>query len=348
MNNSRAISSIYLADGYGLKIYVERGHLVVHDGIGSRRRTERFHRATSGLGRLVVIGHEGFVTLEALRWLRDTGAAFVHLDRDATLVTVTAAERLHESRLRRAQARASETVEGRAAIVTLLETKLERQASIAERRLWRFKAEIVRQHKDRIGIAEAIREQATKLRDADSFGELRKLESIAGRYYWQAWARVPIQLKACWQADAPQHWYRAGPRSSRMDKSWPRRALTPAHAMLNYLYAILESEAVLAAYKVGLDPSLGLMHADVRYRTSLATDLMEPARPVADELILGLLAERELDRRDVCETREGVCRLRAPLTGVLAQFGLALRDAVIPHAEQLARVLSRSTRQPAK
>ena len=32
--------------------------------------------------------------------------------------------------------------------------------------------------------------------------------------------------------------------------------------MLNYLYAILESEATIAAHRMGFDPTLGLMHAD--------------------------------------------------------------------------------------
>jgi CRISPR/Cas system-associated endonuclease Cas1 len=32
--------------------------------------------------------------------------------------------------------------------------------------------------------------------------------------------------------------------------------------MLNYLYAVLESEARLAASALGLDPGLGVMHAD--------------------------------------------------------------------------------------
>lgn len=38
-----------VASGYGLKVYVERGHLVVHDGVGSRRRTLRLtgRRASS-------------------------------------------------------------------------------------------------------------------------------------------------------------------------------------------------------------------------------------------------------------------------------------------------------------
>jgi CRISPR/Cas system-associated endonuclease Cas1 len=46
------------------------------------------------------------------------------------------------------------------------------------------------------------------------------------------------------------------------------------------------------------------MHADQRYRSSLATDLMEPARPTADEIVLDLLKTRRLHRGDIVETRE--------------------------------------------
>jgi hypothetical protein len=39
--------------------YVERGHLIVHDGIGRDRNTLRPNRTTSRLSRLIVIGHTG-------------------------------------------------------------------------------------------------------------------------------------------------------------------------------------------------------------------------------------------------------------------------------------------------
>jgi CRISPR associated protein Cas1 len=124
---------VYVADGWGLKIHVERGHLIVHDGIGRDRRTARFHRITSGIKRLVVIGHSGYVTLEALRWLVGIKAAFVQLDRDGNLITISAPERLSEVRLRRAQVLAAENDQGRRAVAELLKTKLARQAAIAER-----------------------------------------------------------------------------------------------------------------------------------------------------------------------------------------------------------------------
>ena len=66
---------------------------------------------------------------------------------------------------------------------------------------------------------------------------------------------------------------------------WPGRAITPAHAALNYTHSILKAECVIAAYAVDLDPSIGLMHAVVRSRGGLAVDLMEPEpiRPLVDD-----------------------------------------------------------------
>ena len=66
------------------------------------------------------------------------------------------------------------------------------------------------------------------------------------------------------------------------------------------------------------------MHTDVPYRGSLATDLMEPARPAADQLVLDMLAEHVFQRGELHETREGVCRVGPPLAAQLVRFALPL------------------------
>jgi hypothetical protein len=151
-----------------------------------------------------------------------------------------------------------------------------------------------------------------------------------GRYYWTAWALVPVRLAPSAIGAVPEQWQTAGSRTSIVDRKSARRAATPAHAMLNYGYAILEAEAILACHAVGLDPALGLMHTDTRYRGSFATDLMEPARPIVDGLVLELLTARELERGDVVVTREGVCRLGPALAGQLATSASQLRSRLAP------------------
>src|SRR5487761_930277 len=72
--------------GYGIKVYVDRGHLTIEDGVGPVRREARLPRVGHGVRRLVVIGSDGFVSLAALRWLADQDASFVMLDRDGSVL----------------------------------------------------------------------------------------------------------------------------------------------------------------------------------------------------------------------------------------------------------------------
>lgn len=133
---------------------------------------------------------------------------------------------------------------------------------------------------------------------------MREIESSAGRNYWKTWACVAPHFERESSRRCPEHRHTAGPRTSWVDRKRARKAATPVHAILNYTYAILELEATIAAHKIGFDPSLGLMHSDRRYRGSLATDVMEPVRPIADGVILDLLDKEQLRRGDVFENRK--------------------------------------------
>src|SRR5882724_8882076 len=90
--------------GYGIQVRVDRGHLILEDGIGADRRHARLPRVGHGLRRLVVIGSDGIVSLAALRWLADQNAAFVMLDRAGDVLATTGPVRPSDARLRRSQA----------------------------------------------------------------------------------------------------------------------------------------------------------------------------------------------------------------------------------------------------
>src|SRR5579862_7977734 len=93
--------------GYGTSLRVDRGHLVLEDGIANNRRQARFPRVGHGLRRLVVIGSDGMVSLAALRWLADQDASFVMLERDGSVLATTGPVRSSDAKLRRAQSLAS-------------------------------------------------------------------------------------------------------------------------------------------------------------------------------------------------------------------------------------------------
>jgi hypothetical protein len=86
---SASVNTAPKCECYGLSIRVDKGHLILEDGIGSDRRRSRLPRVGHGLKRLAVIGSDGTVSLAALRWLADQNTSFVMLERDGKVLAAT-------------------------------------------------------------------------------------------------------------------------------------------------------------------------------------------------------------------------------------------------------------------
>ncbi len=322
--------------GYGLKIAVYRRHLVVEDGVGEHGREGRFHKAMCKLRRLVVLGHTGYVSLEALRWLRDAGVAFVQIDADGTLIASFAPEGTNDVARRRAQLAAASTETGAGIVRWLLTMKLRAQAET----LARFQPTST--------DARAAIELAAGKLETDNLYEMRWYEAVAASAYWTALATLPVRFPRAERSRLPAHWTTVGPRTSPLTNS-PRLAVTPFQAMDSYVYAIAENEARVAIRAAGLDPEVGLLHAERRARASFAHDLIEPLRPEVDRFLLEMLESRTLSLRDFVEARDGHCRLTPDLARMLAHTGprwaprlATLLQSVIGMLEKGAR----SLRQP--
>ena len=103
---------------------MDRGHLILRDGIGAERREARLPRVGHGLKRLVCISEDGFATLSALKWLADVGASFTMLDRTGNVLFVTGPTAPSDARLRRAQALAGRSGTGLRIARELISRKL--------------------------------------------------------------------------------------------------------------------------------------------------------------------------------------------------------------------------------
>ena len=321
--------------GYGIKVHVDRGHLTLQDGIGPVRREARLSRIGHGLRRLVVIGSDGFVSLAALRWLADQDASFVMLDRDGSVLAMTGPVRSSDARLRRAQALAHQSGVALKISKDLLDKKL-----IAQEQL-------VREKLQNSGAAGRIAEMCRGLPICQSIDALRPLEALAAKAYWAAWRNVRVDFPTKDLGRVPEHWRTFGTRESPLTAS-PRLAVNPPNAMLNYLYALLESEARLAVAALGLDPGLGVMHFDSPSRDSLASDLMEPIRPRVDAYVLDWITRGPLRREWFFEQRDGNCRLMASFALQLSETARTWGRAVAPFAEQMARMFSASVPKRSK
>lgn len=82
----------------------------------------------------------------------------------------------------------------------------------------------------------------------------------------------------------------------------------PVNAALSLGYTLLHGELVTACHERGLDPYIGFYHELTHGRESLASDLMEPLRPLVDDWVQRLFREQTL--RDYhFHTRGDACLL---------------------------------------
>jgi CRISPR-associated protein Cas1 len=316
--------------GFGIRAHVNRGHLILEDGIADERRAGRFPRVAHGLERLVVIGNDGFISLAALRWLADQNAAFVMLERDGSVFATTGPVRPSDAKLRRAQARADESGAALQIARGLIHHKLIGQEQVARDKLRDAKA------------ADSIARYRAALADADSIYAVRLLESQGASVYWTAWQSVRVTFPRKDLPRVPDHWRTFGTRKSVLSGA-PRLAVNPGNAMLNYLYTLLLAESSLAIAAMGLDPGLGYLHADNSYRDSLACDLMEPVRPQVDAFVFDWITGKALKREWFFEQRNGNCRLMADFASMLSETAPIWRRAVAPFAEWVAHTLWSAT-----
>jgi CRISPR/Cas system-associated endonuclease Cas1 len=131
---------------------------------------------------------------------------------------------------------------------------------------------LVRERLCNSSVAETIANARSAVAKTDSVEVIRRLESQGAGAYWSAWHTLPVMFPRNDLQRVPEHWCIFGARRSPLSNS-PRLAINPPNAILNYLYAVLETEARLAASALGLDPGLGVLHRDTPTRDSLACDL---------------------------------------------------------------------------
>jgi CRISPR-associated endonuclease Cas1 len=321
--------------GFGTKVRVERGHLIVEDGIGPERRKARFARIGHNLRRLVVVGSDGMVSLSALRWLADQNASFVMLDRTGSPMLTTGPVRPSDARIRRAQAMSQASGVAMYIARELITRKIQGQERV------------VREKIGSESTSALIADARIAVRNANSIDALRQIEAQAAAAYWTAWRDIKIRFTKKDIQRVPDHWRRFGGRSSPLTGS-PRLAVNPPNAMLNYLYALLESECSLALAALGLDPGIGVFHFDSRSRNSLACDLMEAVRPEIDKYIFDWISGQFLKREWFFEERNGNCRLTGPFAEQLSETAQTWASIAAPQAEWIAKTLWQTLPRPSR
>src|SRR5438552_11408394 len=175
-------AGVLAISGYGLRVAVERSHLVVEDGVGADRRRHLFSRVDQELKRLVIIGHAGTISLDAIRWLHGVGVPLVHLDTNGTIFLVATPQGAAAPGQRRAQVRAVDSPLGVDIVRGLIASKIEGQLDVLRCLPGADEAQLYM-----AGCGQ-------RARRARTLHEIRQIEPLAARTYWGAWRHVPVHF----------------------------------------------------------------------------------------------------------------------------------------------------------
>jgi CRISPR-associated endonuclease Cas1 len=326
-------NGILFIHAYNVRIRVEDNHLLVDyrnpvKGEKARKTSLRLNRATSGLKRLIISGDDGYISLHALRWLAEIKVSIMQIGFDNQLFLASVPQGADYPYLRRYQVLAGVTPLGAEITRNLLSAKVQGQIGVMKT----LGADI-----DPLNSAyQAIQECENPI-------DMMGFEGQASLAYWNAWKNVKLIFAKKDQKSIPGHWGIFRKRVSDLGNR-PRKATSPANAMLNYLYAILKGETTTALQSVGLDPGIGILHSDNPATPNLSLDVMEAARPSLDAWFLSFLEKRVFTKDEFHEMQDGSVRMAGHLRQELSEFGPVAFSLVAPWAEYVVHTLEKENK----
>lgn len=315
---------VLAVEEYGVFVGARRGMVVV------RRGKEKIAEVSPANLDYVILGTRGVsVSLDFMELMVRHAVPVFLASHGKPLALLTPFTQRHSVEAVKAQVKAQHSSLGAGIAARLVYAKIMNQA-----RLLRRHADNAPRPRALLEAAAAIAGEAEKAlsTSADSPGDARPrlmaLEASAARLYWEAYAQL-----------VHPGWGFKG----RVKKG----ACDPVNMALNYMYALLASHTWISIIRAGLDPWIGILHADSQRRPALVYDLVEPFRQPAVDHVAARIYRREPS------WQPGECRLPKQERAILqkefwrgmektVRVGgqrMELRDAVLYHARLVARTL---------
>ena len=311
--------------GHGVSLRIDAGTLLVRNGFThypQKQETYRFFKGDADLPpRIIMLDGSGSITFDVLTWLNEQKVPLIKIDWTGNAATVISGDSFAANRERvawQAETRSNRRkrmefcnaliarkIEG---CVLTMETSL-RRSPAWEAAMQRANADLTRLAND----------------PPQTVDELRMLEAHSASAYFRAWRATSLVWRASSRHPIPDEWRTLGHRSSQFQLTGNRNAAHPVNAILNYAYAVLQSQVQIKAVAEGYDPMLGIMHYDRDGSPAFVFDMMEPERPKVDRAVLAFLRAEALHPADFTIREDGVVRLNPELArqvaGLTAEHG---------------------------
>ena len=291
-----------LISGFGTSIYVDKRKLIIYNRLDEGKL--EFYPHQIDHDSIIVDGHTGNITFDAIRWLMKHDINLKILNWNGNLLGTTLPKEPKNGRLRVMQYQAYLDPKRRFAIASkIVEAKIAHSKNLL--------AQLAHYYKEvsMSNVTNAFRAGDNFENCVSAVDVLLNYEGRIATIYLGLMTRVFNRLH-------PEfNFVKRGTKSY----SWNMNASDEVNALLNYGYAILESEIRKDINAVGLDPSVGFLHELAQSKTPLVYDLQELYRWLVDLSVLQLLEEKKLKKSDFIVTENYHIRLKPATTKLLIE-----------------------------
>ena len=301
-----------LITGFGTSINVDKRKLIITNKLKGTR--QEFYPHKINHDGIIIDGHTGNITFEAMRWLSKHNINLTLLNWNGQLLANVMPEQPKSGKLRIKQYQKYLDSRVRFEIaLKIVQCKVEQSLNLLEE-LSRFYESVyigkIRKSAEKEDLfLLSIMKNNEKQDISKSIKQLMTYEGrIAGIYH--------DNLTVIFNKLYPEFNF-----TGRKNKSTSRNynASDEINALLNYGYAILESEIRKAINSIGLDYSVGFLHEINQSRTPLVYDVQELFRWLIDVSVIQLLEEKKIKKSDFIITENYHTRLGEDVAKLLIE-----------------------------
>ena len=275
-------------NGHGISFRVDNARLHVRDGFWTTKEEPQeyvFKPKRIPYDDIVIYGPSGNLTIESIRWLMKHNVGVALLNWDGKLITYMQPRNSVHVKTKFEQYQAYRDEKKRLTIAKkLLDGKFARSEEIL---VWL---------QERYPEIDAdLTTELKRFHEAKTVLDLLNVEGRIAKIYWEGIRKViPDKYEF----------------ESRQYVNRPMGSVDPINTLLNYGYALLESQCLKAIHSVGLDPYVGYLHEMASGKQPLVYDLQEPFRFLIDLAIIECLENKTFTKKDFIRTENYNLRLR--------------------------------------
>ena len=282
-----------LLSGFGISIDVNKAHLTVKQ----KDSTIEFEPHRIHYDSIIIDGHYGSISFEAMRWLSKHDVSLALLNWNGNLLSVTQPQETLNAELKIKQYGKYLDPESRLYIAgQIVMQKVKSSLSLLKELSNFYDIDMT-----------TINKEIQRI-DCENINSLMMYEGRIASAYWTELSKIFNQLASDFNFQSRKN----------LSYSWNMNASDPVNALLNYGYAILESMVRKDINAIGLDASIGYLHEIAPSKHPLVYDLQELFRYVVDYSVIELL-ETKLKKSDFITTENYHIRLRPDTAKILIE-----------------------------